>query len=198
MKNLLIALIFISMVFPYQRGYCGCFDKGIKNYSLKIRSCINMTQQNHQKKDAETACRLAEYSMRKKIYNDAYIEFTEAINLNPLPKYYCKRGACLMLQNKYTEALKDFDNAIKKDANCSEAYFLKATIYQFNAKINDAISFYSKAIKINNNYADAYLMRGLLYATIKNKSDACKDLKRAIQLGSIKAKIHLQDICGSN
>ena len=146
--------------------------------------------------NATIFCKKGELLMQQKKYDTAFLMFSEAVTLFPNAKFLCKRGACLMLQMKYNEALADFDNAIIKDGKYSEAYFLKATVFQFINKTNEAIYLYSKAITLNPNYTDAYLMRGLLYAIIKKKNQACDDLHKALKLGSIKAQLHISDVCG--
>jgi len=147
--------------------------------------------------NAAISCKNGERFMQQKKYDSAFIMFSKAIALQPTTKYYCKRGACLLIQKKYDKALFDFDSSIVKDSNYSEAYFLKAIAFQFTNKTTDAITHYSKAIAINPNYTDAYLMRGILYATLKKKNQACSDLKKAAQLGSDKAKLNINEICGS-
>lgn len=138
----------------------------------------------------------AEKNMSDRNYSLAYENFTKAIALKKIPKYYCQRAACLLVQKKYNECLIDSDKAIALDTKYSKAYFIKATALQFTNNITEAIQFYSKAIEYSPNYTDAYLMRGLLYATLKKKSEACSDLHKAIELGSTDTEKHLKDICG--
>jgi tetratricopeptide (TPR) repeat protein len=164
---------------------------------LFINIALSTAAQNNKINNAMLCCKKGESLMQQNKYDSAFIMFSKAISLNPASKYYCKRGACLMLQNKYDIALANFDSSIVKDNKNPEAYFLKATVFQFTNKTIDAISFYSKAIEVSPNYTDAYLMRGILYATLKKKNQACSDLKKAAQLGSDKAKLHINEICGN-
>ncbi|MBL0048945.1 MAG: hypothetical protein IPP32_12710 [Bacteroidetes bacterium] len=166
------------------------------NNSAKTHDSLLVGYLSSNPKQDELFCKQAEQLMQQKKYTEAFANFSKAIALNPIAKYYCKRGACLMLQNKYNEALTNFDNAISNDTNYSEAYFLKATVFQFTNKTNEAVNFYSKAITINPNFTEAYLMRGLLYATIKKNKQACDDLHKALNLGSNKAQLHINEVCG--
>ncbi|SNB26254.1 exported hypothetical protein [Flavobacterium psychrophilum] len=170
-----------------------------KTVTIALLMCISnieaQTKTENQNR-ANIFCKQAESCMQQKNYNEAFVSFTKAININPIAKMYCQRAACSLLQKQYDTAIKDCDKALLLNKDYTQAYFLKATIYQFTDKTTDAIISYTKAINIDPNYTDAYLMRGLLYATLKKKSEACSDLHKAIELGSTKAKIHLKDICG--
>ncbi len=174
-------------------GLCFILNADLTAAIIKTRNSLPL-QASHQNL-AELACKNGEKHMQLKNYAMAYKSFSEAIKLKPTSKYYCRRGACLMLQKKLDEASKDFDKAIALDKNYAEAYFLKGTAFQFSSETTKAISAYSQAIAIQNNYADAYLMRGLLYATLKSKALACNDLHIALTLGATMAQQHISEIC---
>ncbi len=197
-KTTFLVIICIALVatkaFSYNGGnVLGYFVAANKTYP---GSYLIFFKQGSNPVAAEIACQAAEKLVQQEKYSEADAEFSKAIAFHPLPKYYCKRGACLMLQKKYADARNNFDDAIKKDSNYSEAYFLKATVFQFEGKVEEAIVFYSKAISVNPNYTDAYLMRGLSYGVINKKEKACADLYKAKSLGSLKAQKHIDDICG--
>lgn len=144
---------------------------------------------------AEKYCELGEIYVSKKQYQTAFAYFSKAITKKPTAKFYCKRGSCLLLQNKSNEAIKDFDNSINIDKSYSEAYFFKGTVYQFNADSKNAIINYTKAIECNKTYSDAYLMRAMTYGSIDKTKEACSDLNMAAKLGNKKAIEQLPKLC---
>ena len=65
-------------------------------------------------------------------------------------------GNDLIYLEKYEKAIKCYDEIIKINPNCSEAYYNKGiALYNLNRK-DEVLKCYDKIIEINPNYSDAY------------------------------------------
>ena len=71
-------------------------------------------------------------------------------DLQKAQEYYNK-GSNLMLQNKYDEAVEEFDKTLKIDPNYKEAWYSKGIALYFLGKYSEAIAAYDKAIEIDPN-----------------------------------------------
>jgi len=130
-----------------------------------------------------------------KNYNQAILDFTEAIRINPnYAEAYNNRGiAYFYLDDKYNEknynlATLDFTEAIRINPNYAEAYNNrgKASDYIWNPSYN-AVADFTQAIRINPKYAEAYFNRGREYSnfmkgTIYDKNKAIIDFTEAIRI----------------
>ncbi|BAY66896.1 TPR repeat-containing protein (plasmid) [Calothrix brevissima NIES-22] len=87
-------------------------------------------------------------------------------------------------RGNFSDALVDYNEAIKRDKNLVEAYYRRGMLYAYaginsaaaadiNRDINKALNNFTEAIKINPDYVEAYLERGIIY-------NEQKDWKRAI------------------
>ena len=97
-------------------------------------------------------------------------------------------------QNLNTEAILDFDNALKIDSN-NVTFIQSRAISKAMTGRKDAISDFNRAIQLDSNNPDTYINRALYYLNFNIKGDYCSDLKKAISLGAEKAKSILKDNC---
>jgi tetratricopeptide (TPR) repeat protein len=94
------------------------------------------------------------------------------------------------LKNSLTqEALQNFTNAINKNPNYLEAYFMRGSIYSDSGEYNNAISDYTSVLLINPKHIDACKQRGHIYAGQKKYDHAILDYTRSIELNSNDADI---------
>ena len=90
-------------------------------------------------------------------------------------------------EDKFDEALIDFNLALEKDINGSikhKIYFERAQLKrrEFN-DFKGALKDYNSSIKFNPNYSRAYMYRGILYdRNIKNPKAAERDLRESIKV----------------
>lgn len=77
--------------------------------------------------------------------------------------FLTKGLTCGSLKN-YSEAISDFNQAIKLNPNFAEAYRNRGTFYAIFKDYPEAISDITQAIKLNPNVIGAYYLRGLAYA----------------------------------
>ena len=93
-----------------------------------------------------------------------------------------KKGVNLNRQDKYDEAIAEFDNAIKINPISASAYYNLGIIYNKKNDSDKAITNFSKAIEIDTALADAYYNRGSVYYKKGNFDEAISDYNKAIEL----------------
>ena len=82
----------------------------------------------------------------------------------------------------YPEAIKNFNEVIKKNPKNKEALYKRGLSYLFLEQADEAISDFSEVIKLDSNHIDAFNNRGLCYG-FKGEIDlSIYDFKRAIAL----------------
>ncbi|GAA6618391.1 tetratricopeptide repeat protein [Scytonema sp. NUACC26] len=91
-------------------------------------------------------------------------------------------------QSQFSDALRDYNEAIKRDENLAEAYYRRGMLYayvdldfgDFPQDLNKALENFNKAIKINPDYVEAYLERGIIHNEKKDWKSAIDDWTQAI------------------
>jgi len=130
--------------------------------------------------DAAIACKpdLAESYLKKA--NVYFILYSHSIENTT---FY---DSCLLYINKAFFYKPDF----------SDAYFLKALLYDNAKKYDEAISDYTKVIDLKNGDSKAYINRGLIkYLYKKDKAGACDDFNKALKLGDDLAYKYIYKYC---
>ncbi|MBP9091926.1 tetratricopeptide repeat protein [bacterium] len=93
-------------------------------------------------------------------------------------------GLLLMAQKRYTEAIKEFDQAIALDAKFDLPYFKRAEAYTYLHKYSEAVAGYTKFLEMNSKnevvMLDAYFNRSGCYGHLKQHVAGIKDLNKAL------------------
>lgn len=86
----------------------------------------------------------------------AISEYSKSLQYDPNygPAYY-NRGYCFYLIEKYPEALADFTSVIELDPFNEKAFFMKASIQEYQGDLSSALSNYRQAHKIKPDFRDA-------------------------------------------
>jgi tetratricopeptide (TPR) repeat protein len=95
---------------------------------------------------------------------------------------YNKAGICELQTQRYRDAAKDFERAIKADKNYAEAYNNLGVIKYEERKFRNAVAEYEKAIKILPGYASFYTNVGAAYFSEKKFDKATAAYAHAMQL----------------
>lgn len=99
------------------------------------------------------------------------------------PAYvFHEKGQKLFNDKKYTEAIVQFDLAIKADATYFEAYLDRGRANVELGKTDLAMADFSKTISLNPKYAPGYFYRAKLNAQLGNDQPAIADYTEAIRL----------------
>ena len=118
--------------------------------------------------------------------------FSEAIKVAPDKAQiaYKNRGACYLMQGKYSEALSDLDNAIRLNKNDKDAYSFRYELehktHQYFAEIKDL----NMVLSLDSNDINALNNLGVIYDKQGDKFHAFKLYKKALSNDSNYAMAH--------
>lgn len=139
----------------------------------------------------------------------AVLIYSKIIESKPEPNpivlsvIYKHRGMAFFAQNKYSEALGDFQSSVKHNAQNFRSLYYIGIVYCLQNKDKEAIEYFDKSIEINEYQSHVYYRRALSEYHLGNFDIALNDLNKAQQLGlddedthklyeNIKAKIELK------
>ncbi|MBR6127275.1 tetratricopeptide repeat protein [bacterium] len=96
-------------------------------------------------------------------------------------KYYLSLGIGDVNKGNFTEAVENFNEALKYNPLSSLVHFYRGVAFQSMNKIDEAIDAYTKSIEINKKMIDAYFNRGQLLFK-DNPKQAMDDFVTAVAL----------------
>jgi tetratricopeptide (TPR) repeat protein len=117
-------------------------------------------------------------------YSDIETLWNRTIEKNPTCwMCYNNRGNIYKDLGNYTQAIEDYDKAIKIKPGFADAYNNRGVSYNFLGNYRQAIDDFSRAIKIKQGYSGIYyLNRGIAYNGLGNYNQAIDDFSRAIKI----------------
>ncbi len=122
---------------------------------------------------------------RNQIWKDEFTLWDDVIQKSPYKaRAYLNRGLEYFRQNKFTEAISDFNKTITIDPKSAAAYNDLSVLYALKGDPVQAMSDSNKAIEIKPNYAEAYNNRALIYYQLKDYKRTWEDVYRAQALGA--------------
>lgn len=104
---------------------------------------------------------------------------------------YLMRGNCFFLQNRFSDAERDYRACLEIDGRNVDAYQNLALINFETGKINEAIEFIDVAIRIRPDYAQLYFNKGNLLDALHKSQDALSCYNDAIKFDDKYAEAHL-------
>jgi tetratricopeptide (TPR) repeat protein len=99
----------------------------------------------------------------QKRYLDSIDFYSVAITKQPTALLWNKKGMALLFLQRYPEATKCFDRAIKADKKAPEGYNNRGYMEQRDKNYNKAIKYYKKAVTLNPNDAVFHYNMGTSY-----------------------------------
>jgi tetratricopeptide (TPR) repeat protein len=99
--------------------------------------------------------------------------------------YYLLRANIQFNLNKYDASIRDCYEALNREPDKPEVYFLRGRLCQVTKSFGGAILFFGKTLKFSRNEKltyDAYLNRGLSFYELGKYNDACNDFLQALNI----------------
>ena len=87
-----------------------------------------------------------------------------------------------MLEERWQDALKSFDRAIRLDPQLVKAYVKRGNAYDELGQPERAIEDYNEAIRLDPQYAEAYNNRGIACRRLVQHERAIDDYSEAIRI----------------
>lgn len=124
--------------------------------------------------------------------NEAILEFSKAIEINPYYDYsYCERGLAYLYKGDLKLALSDLNKSIELNPSQAEAYNNRSVVFLAQKNFEKALEDASQAIALRPNYDEAYVNRGLAYHRLKREDQAIADDSKAMELNPKMIKAYL-------
>ncbi len=115
-------------------------------------------------------------------YEDAVYYYTGFLKIYIDGLVYFNRGLAYLELERYTEAIKDFSNAINNNYLKAKVYYSRGKAYLERGDYLMAQSDYNYAVTIDPISAEAYNSRGEYYLRIEEFKNSLKDFTTAIKL----------------
>lgn len=96
---------------------------------------------------------------------------------------HVKSGISLSEQGRLSEAVAEFDEAIRLDPKLVQAYYHRGNVYRILGQYELAFQNYTDAIRLDTQFAPAYANRAVVFAFLGDQASARRDLEKAARLG---------------
>lgn len=128
----------------------------------------------------------------------ALSDYSAAIAAEPVPICYFERGYTYTLQNRYDEAISDFEAAVKQRPDwrnstiVNEAYHNRGVQNLEKEAYKQAVGDFDTAIEINPAYLPSYLSRGMAYRNLRQYGEAMSDFEHCVEVDPKYAEAYYQ------
>jgi tetratricopeptide (TPR) repeat protein len=138
----------------------------------------------HSNKASAAADERAHSYYYKGDYDQAIVEFTEAIRIEPKNSdYYSNRGIAYYHKGSYDRAIADFTESLRlKTEYPSVDYYSRATAYYAKGNYDQAIADFTEAIRLWSEDSSYYYGRGAAYYRKGNYERAIADFDTKLRL----------------
>ncbi len=153
--------------------------------SLNIAVVLFITAGNSYAQESKGVFNKGIEYYKKQMYDEAIVEFTEAIKINPddCAVAYVHRGLAYARKSDFAQAVSDYDMAIRIKMNYVKAYIFRGYAYGRMGDFERAFSDYKKAMEINPNDADLFYNRAGTFFSKKEYDRSWEDVYKAEALG---------------
>jgi len=91
------------------------------------------------------------------------------------------RGLELHKEQKYDEAVREFNRAIRSRPDSADAYMFRGIALANSGRFEDSVSDFSSALELRED-GKVYLYRGPSYLAMGDRARAARDFRRALEL----------------
>ncbi|XP_071844864.1 uncharacterized protein [Apostichopus japonicus] len=116
-------------------------------------------------------------------------DLNAALRIIPTAELHTNRGVVEQFVGDSTDAMNDYQNAIKIDPTYSLAYFNAANLYFQNRQFIQANHYYNKTLEFNPNDEAAVLNRAITRVLLRDARGALEDFQHAASLSPYSAHI---------
>lgn len=124
------------------------------------------------------------YIMRADVvpYETALNHFTNIVKRKHSANAYYDRGVVLEEREELDEALKDYNEAIRRNAKFSEVYNARANIWAQKGELDKALEDYGKSLQLDPMSSLVLCNRGMIWVAKEDLDRALVDYNQAIQI----------------
>src|SRR6266480_7986176 len=154
---------------------------------IALAVCVSQVAQAQGNKEANKLAREGAEASRNQDYDKGVELLRKATDLDrkyaaDLAVAYQQRGFASARDQKFEEAIADFNEALKIKSNDSRIYEQRAAVQMKLRDYDKALADYSEAIKLKPNEVRYYLYRGYIYETKDDIKSSLADTDRALKL----------------
>ncbi|MES2794283.1 MAG: tetratricopeptide repeat protein [Planctomycetota bacterium] len=113
---------------------------------------------------------------------------TSSAGVTAETKPLIEQATQLIKKRDFGKAFEQLNAAIKADAKCAAAYFMRAGIFADAGQNTRSLADFNTAIGLDTKNADFYNARGFFYLTRQQFPESVKDFSQAIQLSPMHAQ----------
>ena len=126
------------------------------------------------------------YLLRSDIvpYDTAMNHFTSIVKRKLSANAYYDRGAAWEARDEIDEALKDYNEALRKNPKFAEVYNARANIHSLKGDYDKAIQDYDKSLQLGPGDSTVLCNRGMIYAAKGDLDRALQDYDKALETNS--------------
>lgn len=117
-------------------------------------------------------------------HETSIFEMNARIKQSRRAENYALRGVAYMNHRRYKDAIKDFNEVIRRNPGDAGVYVNRGNVYREMERPRDAINDYSKAIRMDPQHFLAMNNRAMIYMSLKKYELALQDLNTAIKLNN--------------
>jgi tetratricopeptide (TPR) repeat protein len=114
--------------------------------------------------------------------DEGIADLTRALELDPKPQGFIKRGEVYFSLEKLDLALADFSKALEVDPEQRTARFRRGAVLQAMGRDQEALADYTQLIDDGVKPAELFHRRGLVFRKLKDWSAAKADYEMAVQV----------------
>jgi tetratricopeptide (TPR) repeat protein len=116
------------------------------------------------------------------LYDTAVNHFTTIVKRKHSANAYYDRGVALEEREELDEALKDYNEAIRRNAKFSEVYNARANIWSQKGELDKALDDYGKSLQLDPMSALVLCNRGMVWVAKEDYDRALVDYNEAIRI----------------